>query len=83
MKNRKQKNKWEKRRESKDNVPLNVETDFDNGLCKTKPIYQKSDLEDAVSTETILGDKWLPPLTQIPPTELADWQMQPHRSRSS
>lgn len=34
-------------------------------------IYQKSDPENAVSTESILGDEWLPPLTQIPPTELA------------
>jgi hypothetical protein len=44
-------------------------------------IYQKSDPENAVST--ILGDEWLPPLTQIPPTDLAARRSQPRRSRSS
>lgn len=83
MKNHKQKNKREWRRQSKDNVPLSIERDFYNGLCKSKPIYQNSDPENAVSTETILGDEWLPQLTQTPPTELADRQAQPQGSRSS
>ena len=70
-------------RGDKDNVPLSVKTNVDNGLWKSKPFYQKSDPEDTVSIETNLGDEWLPPLTQIPPTELADRRTQPQRSRSS
>jgi hypothetical protein len=72
VENHKQKNKREKRRQSKDNVPPSIETEFYNGLWISKPIYQKSDPENAVSTETILGDEWLPQLTQIPSTELGD-----------
>jgi hypothetical protein len=49
---------------------------------KIQTIYQKSDPKNAVSTKTILGDEWLPPLTQIPPTELVARRTQPRRSRS-
>lgn len=70
-------------RGDKDNVALSVETNIDNRLWKFKPFYQKSDPEDTVSIETNLGDEWLPPLTQIPPTELANRQTQPQRRRSS
>lgn len=83
MINHKEKNKREWRRQRKDNVPLSIETDFYNGLWKSKTVFQNSDPENVLSTETILGDEWFPQLTQIPPTELADRQTQPQRSRSS